>query len=110
MHVAIRRSCLAGLAASVLCAAGCASERRGSSDAVRASASASCAGTFAIAHLALPYCTNRSLRSRDARVRRLVIVVHGTQRNASDYQRFMVDAARAARVRDALIVAPHFLD
>src|SRR5436853_1234278 len=107
MHVAIRQSWLVALAASVLCVAGCASGRPAASDSIHASASASCAGTFTVGRLALAYCTNRSLRTRDARVRRLVIVVHGTQRNASDYERFMVDAARAAQVRDALIVAPH---
>src|SRR3954464_2724204 len=95
----VRRGCLAALLAS-LCLPACGTE-----------ASASCAGRFRVAaHLVLAYCTNRALDARDTRVRRLIVVVHGTQRNASDYERFMLAAARAARVRDALVVAPRFRD
>src|SRR3954447_25442061 len=98
MHV-VRRGCLAALLVS-LCLPACGTE-----------ASASCAGRFRVAaHLALAYCTNRALDARATGVRRLVIVVHGTQRNAADYERFMLAAARAAHVRDALVVAPRFRD
>src|SRR4051794_36453557 len=58
----------------------------------------------------LPYCTNRSLTARDASVHRLVVVIHGTNRNASDYEGWMDTAAHDAGVTDALIVAPQFLD
>jgi hypothetical protein len=58
----------------------------------------------------LPYCTNRSLTARDASVHRLVVVIHGTNRNASDYEGWMETAAHDAGVTDALIVAPQFLD
>jgi pimeloyl-ACP methyl ester carboxylesterase len=93
----VRRGCLGALLVT-LCLPACGTQ-----------AATSCAGRFAVAaHLALPYCTNRPLRTRDTGVRRLVIVVHGTQRNASDYERFMLAAARAAHVRDALVVAPRF--
>ena len=59
--------------------------------------------------LGLPYCTNRSLAQHDDGVRRLVIVIHGDARNASDYFDAMVAAAAAAGSTDALIVAPRFL-
>ena len=117
MHVpmAIRRGCIGALVASLSFTAACASGGPASRSArTAASSPSSCAGRFTVAvhgsRLALPYCTNRSLRVRDTRVRRLVVVVHGTQRNAADYERFMLAAARAAHVSDALIVAPHFLD
>jgi hypothetical protein len=58
----------------------------------------------------LPYCANRSLSSRDATVHRLVVVIHGTNRNASDYEGWMETAAQDAGVTDALIIAPQFLD
>jgi hypothetical protein len=58
----------------------------------------------------LPYCTNQSLSSRDESVHRLVVVIHGTNRNASDYEGWMETAAKDAGVTDALIVAPQFLD
>src|SRR3954468_6466454 len=110
MHVsgAVRRGCFAALLVGVTGCAGAADTS--SHTPAAASASASCAGRVTVRSLKLPYCTNRPLRTRDTGVRRLVIVVHGTQRNASDYERFMLAAARAARVRDALVVAPHFLD
>ena len=74
---------------------------------------ASCAEVFPLgggaAGLALPYCSNRSLGTRDERVRRLVVVVHGDARNATDYFAAMVAAARAAGADDVLVVAPQFL-
>jgi hypothetical protein len=61
------------------------------------------------AHLDLPYCANRSLAARDQGVRRLVVVIHGDGRNASDYFDSMMAAASAAGSGDTLIVAPQFL-
>src|SRR4051812_13697454 len=102
---AVRRGWLAAVLVGVTGCAGAADTSR----APAAAATTSCTGQVTIRSLKLPYCTNRPLRTRDRGVRRLVIVVHGTQRNASDYERFMLAAARAAHVRDALVVAPHFL-
>jgi pimeloyl-ACP methyl ester carboxylesterase len=56
----------------------------------------------------LLYCSNKSLDVADARVRRLIVVIHGTGRNAGDYLRYIQGAARAAGSTDALIVAPFF--
>lgn len=74
-----------------------------------------CAARLSVASVAstvrlqLPYCTNRSLVTVDASVRRLVIVIHGDSRNAVDHQRYVVQAAQTATVSDALIIAPQFL-
>jgi hypothetical protein len=57
----------------------------------------------------LPYCTNHSLTASDASIRRLVVVVHGTGRNAGDYENYMVSSAAGATGADALVVAPQFV-
>src|SRR4051794_10450314 len=79
-----------------------------------AGANSICPNRYAVAAggstFQLPYCANRSLQQRDASVHRLVVVIHGTNRNASDYESWMETAAHDAGVTDALIVAPQFLE
>lgn len=58
----------------------------------------------------LDYWSNGSITtSRDSSVRTAVVVVHGTNRNASDYARYAYSAAKKADASDStLIVAPLF--
>ena len=73
---------------------------------------ASCSGTFELlvdeVRLWLPFCSNRSITTRDAGVRRLIVVVHGDARNSDDYLDAIRAAAEAAGATDTLVVAPQF--
>src|SRR3712207_7454872 len=53
---------------------------------VGAAVSAVCPQRLAVGGGTAPICADRTLEARDERVRRLVVVVHGTGRNADDYQ------------------------
>jgi hypothetical protein len=72
-----------------------------------------CPSRFAIvtsgSTLQVPYCSNKSLSTADPTVTRLVVVVHGDERNADDYYRYTVEAATTAGAGSSLIVAPQFL-
>ncbi len=59
--------------------------------------------------LELPVCSTRALDLAGAGIRRIVLVIHGDARNGPDYFRWTVEAAAAAGVTDALIVAPNFV-
>ncbi|MGD8395994.1 MAG: FG-GAP-like repeat-containing protein [Candidatus Eiseniibacteriota bacterium] len=61
--------------------------------------------------LAIPYFASRPLLASHPAVTRLVIVVHGTLRNADDYYLHMKEAATLADTAQdhTLIVAPQFL-
>jgi hypothetical protein len=59
----------------------------------------------------IPYCHNFDLDAPNPDVTRVVIAVHGVDRNAPDYYRYALDAATADGVADhTLIVAPQFLN
>ena len=63
-----------------------------------------------VGSLALPYCSNKSPVQHDASVRRAVVVLHGTGRNATGYYQSMLRAAGAAgKSHESIIFAPHFL-
>ncbi len=59
----------------------------------------------------IPYYRNFSIGANTQTVRHVVIVVHGTNRNANDYYDSMMSAAWKARAVDTvhLIMAPQFL-
>ena len=58
----------------------------------------------------IPYCRNKALGTSDTSVRRAVIVIHGTGRNASSYYNTIVSAASAAGAgSETILLAPHFL-
>ena len=63
--------------------------------------------------LKVPYCANKLLNSGetpDTTVKRAVIVVHGTNRNADDYYDRMRDAAiKAGKLDETIIISPQFL-
>lgn len=59
--------------------------------------------------LVVPLCSSRPLSQPDATVRRIVVVIHGDSRNSPDYFRYIVEAAAAAEIDDALVLAPQFL-
>jgi hypothetical protein len=60
--------------------------------------------------LQLEVCSNGSLTATDASVRRLVVVIHGDQREACSYASSVVKAADlAGQLADTLVVAPHFV-
>ncbi|MFQ5637620.1 MAG: T9SS type A sorting domain-containing protein [bacterium] len=60
--------------------------------------------------LKLPYYRNFSLGSRNENIRRAVVVIHGTLRNADDYYQRILDPARTARkAGETIIIAPQFL-
>ena len=67
-----------------------------------------CPERFAVpgATSALPYCASRA---PGAGIRRLVVAVHGTNRNAADYFSYAVQAAELAGADDVLTIAPQFL-
>jgi hypothetical protein len=54
------------------------------------------------------YCSNKDINTADETVKRLIIVVHGTNRTASNYFASMSTAAKDANSTDSLIIAPHF--
>jgi len=59
----------------------------------------------------IPYCHNFDLNAPNPDVTRVVIAVHGVNRNAPDYYRYALNAATADGVVDhTLIVAPQFLN
>lgn len=59
--------------------------------------------------LALPYCGNGDVLSAKPAVHTVVVVVHGTNRNACDYARYVIEsAALAGGLAGTLVVAPHF--
>jgi dienelactone hydrolase len=59
----------------------------------------------------LPYCSNKLLDTPDPSVKRAVIVVHGSSRNAEDYYPRMRDAAKMAGALDeSIILAPQFFE
>jgi len=65
--------------------------------------------TVAIGSATVEYCGNRSLTTASTQVQTVVVVVHGTNRNACDYASFVeTSATRAGTVATTLIVAPHF--
>ncbi|MBA3527759.1 MAG: alpha/beta hydrolase [Propionibacteriaceae bacterium] len=72
-----------------------------------------CDGRFRLTRdgttLSVPYCANKRIDDRDPSVTRLIIVVHGDSRNASDYFDYVSSAATAGEIDDTLIVAPQFL-
>jgi hypothetical protein len=105
LSIATRRTALLALAAALLCSLVAAHAAR--------AATKLCPERFSIAAggstFQLPYCANRSLSARDDGVHRLVVVVHGTNRNATDYYSYMNSAAHDAGADDSLVVAPQFL-
>lgn len=61
-------------------------------------------------NLKVPYCSNKLLDNQDLSVRRAVIVIHGTSRNADDYYQYMESAAKkAGKLNETIILAPQFL-
>jgi pimeloyl-ACP methyl ester carboxylesterase len=59
--------------------------------------------------LDLPYCGNGPVGTANAAVRTVVVVVHGTNRNACDYASYVAEAAGlAGELASTLVVAPHF--
>jgi pimeloyl-ACP methyl ester carboxylesterase len=55
------------------------------------------------------YCGNRSVDSPSTAVQTVVIVVHGTNRNACDYGSFVeTSAGLAGRSATTMVIAPHF--
>lgn len=62
--------------------------------------------------LRIPYFANRRVDSTDLAVKKVVIVIHGMNRNAGDYYRNMKEAAKmSSQYTDSLlIVAPQFLE
>jgi hypothetical protein len=55
------------------------------------------------------YCGNRSIDSPASTVRTVVVVVHGTNRNACDYASFVeTSAGLAGTSATTIVVAPHF--
>ncbi len=59
--------------------------------------------------LCIPIYSNRPLADPDPSVRRAVIMVHGTLRNADDYYQTIVDAAAGVEDESCLLIAPQFL-
>jgi hypothetical protein len=60
--------------------------------------------------LKIPYCSNKTLGQTDSTVKRAVVVVHGTSRNADDYYEYVKNAATSGGViGETLIIAPQFL-
>ena len=58
----------------------------------------------------IPYYRNKALGTSDTSVRRAVIVIHGTGRNASSYYNTIVSGANAAGAASStILLAPHFL-
>jgi len=56
------------------------------------------------------YCSNASVDTANAAVRRVVVVVHGDTRNACDHASYVQDAAGLKGVAgETLVIAPHFL-
>jgi hypothetical protein len=65
--------------------------------------------TITIGSATFEYCGNRSVDSPSAAIQTVVVVVHGTGRNACDYASFVESsAAGAGRSASTLIIAPHF--
>ncbi len=55
------------------------------------------------------YCGNRSVDSPSSAIQTVVIVVHGTNRNACDYGSFVeTSAGLAGKSATTMVVAPHF--
>ncbi len=63
--------------------------------------------------LKLPYFSNHPIGIPDPKIRRLILVVHGTLRNADSYYQSILDAANLADLdgweESTLVVAPQFL-
>jgi hypothetical protein len=59
--------------------------------------------------LKLPVCANKSLYSADNTVTKLVVIVHGDGRNATDNEVHIKKAAQKANNKNTLIIAPQFL-
>ena len=59
----------------------------------------------------LPYFSNKNIAVTNEEVTKIIIVVHGTNRNADDYFETMEDAMfqRAGLIDQTIIVAPQFL-
>jgi pimeloyl-ACP methyl ester carboxylesterase len=58
--------------------------------------------------LTVPYCGNRALEAATT-IRRVVVVVHGSSRNACDYAGYAVESARRHGVlHETLVIAPRF--
>jgi pimeloyl-ACP methyl ester carboxylesterase len=59
---------------------------------------------------ALEYCGNGTVDRPDPRITTVLVVVHGTGRNACDYAGYGIESAtQAGRASSTLVVAPHFL-
>ncbi len=57
----------------------------------------------------IPYYRNFPLNIRNVRITRAIIVIHGTNRNADDYFKYVVNAAAAeGKLESTLILAPQF--
>jgi hypothetical protein len=55
------------------------------------------------------YYGNKSLTEKSDCIKRAIIVVHGANRNADDYFRYMTDAVLMAKKSfETLVIAPHF--
>lgn len=54
------------------------------------------------------YCSNKSIDTPDPSVKRVIIVIHGTNRNANTYFSEMMSAVNAAGSTDSLVIAPWF--
>lgn len=61
-----------------------------------------------VGDLKIPYCSNRSPDQQDTAIRRAIIVIHGTKRNATGYYQDMLTAA-VGKLHESIILAPHFL-
>jgi len=58
----------------------------------------------------IPYCSNHTLGDPQQSVERAVIVIHGVDRNATDYYNYVYTAAyTVSAVSDTIIIAPQFL-
>jgi hypothetical protein len=72
-----------------------------------------CPNRFAISRdgteLAVPICTSRPIGTPDGTVHRIVVVIHGDNRNGPDYFRYAMESVAAAGIEDALVVAPQFV-
>jgi pimeloyl-ACP methyl ester carboxylesterase len=67
------------------------------------------ARTISIGSATFEYCGNHSVNTPSTAIQTVVVVVHGTGRNACDYASFVeTSASRAGRSASTLIVAPHF--
>ncbi len=68
-----------------------------------------CRARLDVAGKKVPYFRTYSFDAREDEVTSAIVVIHGVLRNPGEYFANMVEAARrAGRLRDTLVVAPHF--